>query len=85
MARSDEVPLAGEHSIADMSTNNSTDNCIISSRLRLRPATEDDTDLIVTWRNKPEVMRFFFYRTQNAVIWGLTAELLYHALHRLNQ
>ena len=29
--------------------------------------------------------RFFFYRTQNAVIWGLTAELLYHALHRLNQ
>ncbi|MBQ6342251.1 MAG: CoA pyrophosphatase [Anaerolineaceae bacterium] len=29
--------------------------------------------------------RFFFYRTQNAVIWGLTAELLYHALHRLNR
>ena len=29
--------------------------------------------------------RFFFYRTQDAVIWGLTAELLYHALHRLKQ
>ena len=29
--------------------------------------------------------RFFFYRTPDAVIWGLTAELLYHAMHRLNQ
>ena len=28
---------------------------------------------------------FYFYRTKDAVIWGLTGELLYHALHRLNQ
>lgn len=29
--------------------------------------------------------RFFFYRTDQAVIWGLTAELLYHALELLRQ
>ena len=35
---------------------------MISPRIRLRPATEDDTDLIVTWRNKPQVMERFFFR-----------------------
>ena len=31
--------------------------------LWLREATEEDTPLIVKWRNKPQVMQFFFYRT----------------------
>lgn len=45
-------------------------------------------DLIPGGRNYPFIhfpKRFYFYRTQDAVIWGLTAELLYHALHRLSQ
>lgn len=28
----------------------------------LRPMTEDDTDLIVTWRNKPSVRNYFIYQ-----------------------
>ena len=37
--------------------------CTEDGHLWLREAREEDTPLIVTWRNNPEVMRFFFYRT----------------------
>lgn len=35
---------------------------LISDSLRLRPITENDTDLIVRWRNKDSVRKNFLYR-----------------------
>ena len=61
---------------------------IYSAKTILLPGDNFPFDLIPGGRNYQFIhfpKRFFFYRTQNAVIWGLTAELLYHALHRLNQ
>ena len=61
---------------------------IYSAETVLHPGDNFPFDLIPGGRNYQFIhfpKRFFFYRTQNAVIWGLTAELLYHALHRLNQ
>ena len=61
---------------------------IHSAETELHPGDDFPFDLIPGGRDYQFIhfpKRFFFYRTQDAVIWGLTAELLYHALHRLNQ
>lgn len=34
------------------------------SKISLRPITYDDTDLIVKWRNSPDVKKNFFYREE---------------------
>ncbi len=61
---------------------------IHSAETVLHPENDFPFDLIPGGRDYQFIhfpKRFFFYHTQDAVIWGLTAELLYHALHRLNQ
>lgn len=61
---------------------------IYSAETVLNPGDNFPFDIIPGGRNYQFIhfpKRFYFYRTQDAVIWGLTAELLYHALHRLNQ
>ena len=36
---------------------------IENERIRLRPITDFDTDLIVSWRNKEDVKKNFLYRS----------------------
>lgn len=40
---------------------------IESERIRLRPITDFDTDLIVSWRNKEDVKKNFLYRSDFTV------------------
>ena len=61
---------------------------IYSAETVLHPGENFPFDLIPGGRDYQFIhfpRRFFFYRTKYAVIWGLTAELLFHALHRLNR
>ena len=61
---------------------------IYSAETVLHPGDDFPFNLIPGGRDYQFIhfpKRFFFYKTKDEVIWGLTAELLYHALHRLNQ
>ena len=59
---------------------------IHSAELSMVPPDDFPYELIPGGRSYPfygNLRQFYFYRTQPAVIWGLTADLLYHAIEYL--
>ena len=61
---------------------------IYTAETVLHPEDDFPFDLIHGGRDYQFIhfpKRFFFYRAPDAVIWGLTAELLYHAMNRLTK